>query len=181
MEEYIELLDHQGNFTGEKCLKSVAHKKGLLHATIHLWLYKANKVLIQKRVKTKATFPDLWDVSVAGHVHFGERPSQTVLRETQEELGLSLAFSEITFIGMHREKVVHKKDFIDNEWHYIYTAPLKKELSELHLQKDEVAEVQLMDWREAKENFLNPNKNYVPYTAAYFEIDKVLFPIINKQ
>ena len=54
MDEYIEEYDCQGNPTGKRILKSYAHKNGLLHSTIHLWLYTVKgDLLIQKRSKSK--------------------------------------------------------------------------------------------------------------------------------
>ena len=54
MEEFIELLNEDGTFSGIKSLKSEAHKKGLLHASVHIWIFDTNKnVIIQKRAMIK--------------------------------------------------------------------------------------------------------------------------------
>ena len=69
MEEWIDLMDTNGNYTGQKVLKSEAHQKGLFHPTAHIWFYTAEgQVLLQQRSETKKTFPLYWDVSVAGHI-----------------------------------------------------------------------------------------------------------------
>ena len=39
MDELIDILDSEGKFTGTSCLKSIAHKEGLYHATTHVWFY----------------------------------------------------------------------------------------------------------------------------------------------
>ena len=52
--EFIEIYTENGDPTGEKLLKSEIHKGGLIHATIHLWIFCCkNEILIQKRSKNK--------------------------------------------------------------------------------------------------------------------------------
>ena len=66
MDELIAVLDVKGNATGKTCLKSIVHKKGLYHATVHIWFYtNKGKVLLQQRAASKIIYPLLWDVSVA--------------------------------------------------------------------------------------------------------------------
>ena len=48
--EFIEIYTENGKPTGEKLLKSEIHKEGLVHATIHLWIFCCkDEILIQKR------------------------------------------------------------------------------------------------------------------------------------
>ncbi len=96
MDERVDILDEQGKPTGESCLKSEAHRNGLLHPTIHVWLYTPDgRVLIQQRGENKATHPLLWDVSVAGHVSAGEEVITAAIREVEEEVGLTISESTI--------------------------------------------------------------------------------------
>ena len=51
--EYIDIVDEQGNPTGEKVERSIAHSQGIRHRTAHIWIVrKVNgryQVLMQKR------------------------------------------------------------------------------------------------------------------------------------
>ena len=50
MDELIDILDDQGNLTGQNCLKSIAHQQGFNHATVHIWFYTfEGNVLLQQR------------------------------------------------------------------------------------------------------------------------------------
>ena len=81
--EFIEIYDFKGQKTGKKALKSFVHKTGLYHSTVHLWIYSiSGEVLIQKRSLNKILNPGVWDVSVAGHIHFDETYNDAVIRET---------------------------------------------------------------------------------------------------
>ncbi|WP_299063113.1 NUDIX domain-containing protein [uncultured Polaribacter sp.] len=82
MDELIDILTSEGKSTGKTALKSEAHKHGWFHATVHIWLFTADKkILLQKRAMTKKVFPGLWDISVAGHIGAGE----TVLSSAKEK------------------------------------------------------------------------------------------------
>ena len=89
-EELIDILDDDLSVI-RTCLKSEAHKNGWLHPTVHIWLYTdEGKILVQKRAKNKSSFPDLWDVSVAGHIMASEEAIISAVREIKEEIGLSV-------------------------------------------------------------------------------------------
>ncbi|MBT8324622.1 MAG: hydrolase, partial [Winogradskyella sp.] len=61
MDEIIDIVDQDGKPTGKSALKSIVHKEGLPHNTIHLWLYTDDgNILLQQRSHKKAIFPLLW-------------------------------------------------------------------------------------------------------------------------
>jgi len=64
------------------------HRDGDWHSSVHVWFVDSDKnVLIQLRSSFKDTFPNLWDVSCAGHIEGFNSPLETVLRECEEEVG----------------------------------------------------------------------------------------------
>ena len=141
MDEYIEKLDFNGLGTGKKILKSEAHKNGILHSTIHLWCIQPNgRVLFQKRHSQKENFPDYWDVSVAGHISFGEEPLEALRRECKEEIGLKTTRST-SFNWYFLPKHIIHSGFIDNEKHYVYLYVILNNELTFVLQKSEVSAV----------------------------------------
>jgi len=54
-----------------------------------LWITNGKGVLLQLRATQKKSFPNKWDISVAGHVDASESPLQAFQREYQEELGIN--------------------------------------------------------------------------------------------
>ena len=169
MDEYIELLDENGMPTGASCLKSVAHKYGYFHATVHIWFYTKNsEILIQKRQASKDTFPNLWDVSVAGHIPFGETPEQGAIREISEEIGLSISKKELIYFGTHSEKHKHNSNKIDHELHHIFFSLLTEPLQNLTIQEEEVAAIKLVSLDELKTMIYNTPHNFVPHSKDYF-------------
>ncbi|GAA3552843.1 NUDIX hydrolase [Snuella lapsa] len=170
MDELVDILDAHGSPTGRTCLKSVAHKRGYWHPCIHVWLYtKRGEVVIQKRVADKDTFPDLWDVSVAGHIGAGEVPLLAAQRELFEELGVDVKTGALEFIGNHTTDHMHNAMLIDREYHHVYITELTIPLSHLKLQAEEVSQIKLIAVDSLKKDLLDDrlNKKYVPYTKEY--------------
>lgn len=165
-------MDEHGKPTGKSCLKSEAHQKGLLHPTVHVWLYTIDgRILIQQRGKNKATHPLLWDVSVAGHVSAGENVVAAAIREVREEIGLTINETDLKSLGTF--KAVHKisEDFIDAELHHIYLCQLKSPLDQLVKQKNEVENLALLPlFKFAEETWgLASVGKYVPHGPTYYK------------
>ncbi|MCG1036380.1 NUDIX hydrolase [Polaribacter sargassicola] len=146
MDELIDILTPDGKPTGKTALKSEAHKNGWFHATVHIWLFTADeKILLQKRAMTKKVFPGLWDISVAGHIAAGEDVLTSAKREVLEEIGLQLSEKDFIKIGTRIHQVKHPNGIQDNEHHHVFIAELKKPISTLIIQKEEVDDIKLFD------------------------------------
>jgi len=146
MDELIDILTPEGKPTGEIALKSEAHKKGLFHATVHIWLFTSDeKIILQKRALSKKVFPGLWDISVAGHIVAGENVLNSAIREVKEEIGLQLQQEDLIKIGTRIHQVSHANGIQDNEHHHVFIAELKTSIKGLIIQEEEVAAIKLFD------------------------------------
>ncbi|WP_420322857.1 NUDIX hydrolase [Flagellimonas sp.] len=171
MDELIDILDEHGNPTGQSCLKSEAHRKGLFHPTIHVWFYTAEgEILFQKRAHDKDTFPSLWDVSVAGHIGAGEDILIAAVREIEEEIGLSVSSSDLERIGVFRSMHKHAETLIDNEFHHNFLCELKIPLEKLSRQESEVDDLQLIPIDVFKEKVEQGKfEGFVPHEKPYYQ------------
>ena len=152
MDELIDILTPEGKSTGKTALKSEAHKNGWFHATAHIWFFTSDKkILLQKRALTKKVFPGIWDISVAGHIGAGEEVLEGAKREVFEEIGLILEDKDFIKIGTRIHQVNHENGIQDNEHHHIFIAELKTPISELTMQPEEVAGLELWDLKVLKE------------------------------
>lgn len=168
MDELIDIVNSQGIPTGNTCLKSFAHQNGILHASVHIWLYTSDgKILIQKRKEDKDTFPNLWDVSVAGHMHAKELPIEAAVREVKEEINLTLDKQELKYIKICNEKHQHPNGIIDHEIHHVFIAQLNCDITDLTPQKEEVAALKLIDIQELENNYTHDDL-YVPHSKKYY-------------
>lgn len=173
MDEPIDLLDADGKYTGKTIMKSEAHRQGLFHPSIHVWLYTENgKILIQKRAKDKDTHPGLWDVSVAGHVGAGENVVISAIREIGEEIGLTVTERELYKLGVFKYRYQHRPDLVDCEFHHTFLCLLKVPLNVLRMQESEVEDLAMVDLATFRDVLANRTvrSKYVPYDPAYYAV-----------
>lgn len=171
MDEMIDILDSNGNFTGETGLKSEAHKHGWFHNTVHIWFYTTSrKILIQQRGKHKETHPLLWDVSVAGHVGAGEEIEIAAIREVKEEIGLTIPIGDLKKLGIFKSIQKHHEDLIDCEFHHTFLCALEEPLKNLQKQDSEIEDLKLIPIIQfAEETWgLAAQNKYVPHQVDYY-------------
>jgi len=172
-DEYINILTPEGILTSKKVLKSEAHRLGLWHASVHVWITNTKgEVLLQKRASNKDTFPNLWDVSVAGHLTFGDTPLKAALREVQEEIGITLDASCLEHIMSVRSIKNPTPLITDREFHHIYIAVWKDaipSIADFTLQQEEVAALRWISITALKQELKKKTIDFVPHEKDYLE------------
>ena len=162
--EYFDVLDEQGNKTGDIIERKEAHKKGICHRVIQVWVINSkNELLLQKRSANKDSCPNMWYVSLGGHIESKEDNKQTIIREFSEELGLDISsqIDKVKYLYTFKEIVVlNDGQFIDNEFFDVYLLKMDLDLSSLILQADEVSEVKFIGYKEFKQAVINKDKNF---------------------
>lgn len=151
MEEIFDILDENGEVTGETAPRSYVHRHGLYHRTAHIWLVKDGKVLLQRRSPCKDSFPGRLDISSAGHISAGEEPLDSAVRELAEELGITASPSELLLVGKisrHYVKRFYGEIFDDRELAFVYLFTGEFELPQIKIQQSEISEVGLYSFEE---------------------------------
>ena len=89
MEEYFEVLNEKGEYTGEVETREKCHKEGLWHKAVVVFIINSkNQVLLQKRSGTKKLWPNMWDVTAGGQVLEGEMGFQAERERLISLIGL---------------------------------------------------------------------------------------------
>ncbi|MGC1204054.1 MAG: NUDIX domain-containing protein [Flavobacteriaceae bacterium] len=173
MDEYIDIVDKNGNPTGESELKSVIHLKGYYHNTAHIWFYTNDgKILLSQRSAKKTICPLLWDVSVAGHIDAGESIEQAAIRETKEEIGLTISKNNLLKIGVFECFQSYENGINDNEFHHTFICELKVHISDLTPQEEEVASIKLVtsnDFQELINTIEKENNHFIASNKLYYQ------------
>jgi len=171
MDELVDILDEEGNFTGQTALKSVAHLEGLFHQTVHIWFCTSDgQLLLQQRGEKKDIHPLLWDVSVAGHIGTGEGIENAALREIEEEIGIAVAKADLFKIGLFKSVQQHTNGLLDCEFHHTFLSELNVSFKTLRPQETEVALLKLITLDDFSADVLE-GKNpyaYVPHSRNYY-------------
>lgn len=127
MEELIDVLDENGNKTGEILTRKQIHKKGLCHKIVVISIIdEKGNILMQQRSKNKSKNPGKWDVAVAGHVSSGQTSTEAAIRETLEEVGIKVKEKELEYVLTYKNKENVKEDYIDNQIYDCYIVKKKK-------------------------------------------------------
>lgn len=156
--EILDIVDEQGNPTGQTVERKKAHREGIRHRTAHVWLLRKRQkrveILLQKRSSDKDSFPGCYDISSAGHIPAGIDYIPSALRELQEELGVEAEASQLHFCGkryINYEEIFYGEPFVDNQVTQVYVLWLDCEAEEFTLQTEEVDEVKWFDLKECME------------------------------
>ena len=74
----------------------------LVMGNAHVWFWSEHDgkraILLQKRSKDRKRSPGKYHISAAGHINVDETPVDTAVRETQEEMGVTLDVSKLYFV-----------------------------------------------------------------------------------
>ena len=73
--------------------KMEAHRRGVLHQAISIFVFDGDMLLLQRRAWSKYHSGGLWANTCCSHPHFGETLDQCAERRLNEELGFSMPLS----------------------------------------------------------------------------------------
>lgn len=172
MDELIDIYNEDNEPLDVRKMKSEAHREGLWHRASHVWIYnKRGEILLQLRAKSKELNPLKWDVSAAGHISLGEKSIAAALRETKEELGLSIEANSLTFLKIAKEAGVYGS-IINKEFQYLYLLEFNGNEKDLVLQEEEVQEIRFVHMERIEKEINALPEKYVPHGKCWVEIIK---------
>ena len=88
--EIWDLYNERRELTGRDQIRGEEIPEGCYHLVVHVWIRNSRgEYLISQRSADRPTFPLKWEC-VGGSVLKGESSLEGALRETKEEVGLSL-------------------------------------------------------------------------------------------
>lgn len=153
MKEIIDLYNVNREHTGLTAVRGEKLPENTYRMVVHVCIFNSKgEMLIQKRADNIVRWPGMWDVSVGGGASAGDDSRSAAQRETAEELGLHIDFSD-------RRPVItiNFSDGFDD----FYTVQQDISIDDLHLQKEEVAEARWAS-REEIEGMIDDGI-FIPY------------------
>ncbi|AOH54781.1 NUDIX hydrolase [Peribacillus muralis] len=121
--------------------RSDVHRLGYWHEVFHCWFiineHGMDYIYLQLRSENKKDYPNLLDITAAGHLLADESVEDGV-REIKEEIGIEIAFEELVQLGVIEYCVV-KDNFIDKELANAFLYKSRNTLDDFTLQVEEVS------------------------------------------
>lgn len=181
--EMFDIVDENGEPTGETVERILAHSQGIRHRTSHVWLLRKRQgrteILLQKRSGDKDSFPGCYDISSAGHIPAGVDYVSSALRELKEELGEEAAPEELIYCGtryIRYMETFYGKPFRDNQVSKVYLLWRDKEAEDFVLQQEEIEKVKWFDFFECMELVKN---NAIPHCIMQEELEMIKAALVN--
>lgn len=175
--ELLDIVDRNGEPTGETVERETAHLEGIPHRTSHVWLLRKKgsrvQVLLQKRSRNKDSFPGCLDISSAGHIPAGCGFRESAVRELKEELGVMVPEEELIFCGiipLTKDGFFHGAPFHDRQISAVFVLWKDMEESEFILQKEELESVLWMDLEACMKAVL---ENSITHCMFYRELEMI--------
>lgn len=138
--ELINIFNEQREPIGVATREDV-HKYGYWHEVFHCWLLSQTEgvhcIYFQLRSDNKKDYPNLLDITAAGHLMANETVEDGI-REIKEEIGIDVSHRELISLGVFDYTVV-RNEFIDKELAHVYVHHYSGALDDFILQREEVA------------------------------------------
>jgi isopentenyldiphosphate isomerase len=110
--ELWDILDGAGNKTGRTVERGMPMKQNEYHLVVHVWIKNdKGEYLIQKRTANKS-YPLMWDIT-GGSAIAGEDSLSAAIRETKEEIGISLLRANGKQLYRIKRQHYNFPDFLD--------------------------------------------------------------------
>lgn len=139
MKEVLKIFDENKNEIGIADRDEV-HKKGYWHETFHCWFVEKNDdidyIYFQKRSNEKKDFPNLLDITAAGHIMSNETVYEGI-REVKEELGIDVKMKDLISLGVIEDSIV-TNSFVDREFANVFLYH-KEDTDHFNIQIEEVS------------------------------------------
>ncbi|WP_257348445.1 NUDIX hydrolase [Pseudalkalibacillus decolorationis] len=169
--ELINIFDENYNHVGIAPRDEV-HQKGYWHEAFHCWFVKIEDdteyIYLQIRSPQKKDYPNLLDITAAGHLLANETIEDGV-REVKEELGIDVYFEELVPVGVlkYSETI---GGIIDNEFANVFLYYSNNTFDDYQLQKEEVSGIVRVKLDDLQALWLGGKKEV---TVQGFELNAV--------
>lgn len=160
MAELCDVYDVNGNKTGEVFIRGEALREGQYQLAANMWIINSKlQILIQKRSKSKKSFPDIW-ATHGGSVGMGENSLNASIREAYEEIGIVIQAESIRYLTRN----INPNLIMDN-----YIVIQEFDIRSAVLQSEEVSEIK---WASLEEiEHMIKNKTFFEYPELPYVVD----------
>lgn len=179
-DEQIEEWDWEsGRPLGRAVSRKKAHKEGIPHEGVHLWILRTTRgfpeILFQHRASSKELYPGCLDITVGGHVIFGHNKNK-IQKESYEEIGIRPKNNEMIDLGYIRYEETSEIVF-HREFQRVYLLHDNRELFKYSFKDKEVDGIYAVKFSELKV-LLNGDSKFM---AEGYDGKKIIFIEVSRK
>lgn len=138
--EMLKTFDENGDQIGVATREEV-HRLGYWHEVFHCWFVGREEdksvIYLQLRSDQKQDYPNLLDITAAGHLMVEETVADGI-REIKEEIGIDVSYDELEALGTLMYSV-EREGFIDREIANLFLYKYDQTFEDFSLQQEEVS------------------------------------------
>ena len=146
--------------------KLEAHRLGLLHDAVSVFVFDGEAMLLQRRAAAKYHCGGLWANACCTHPDWGERLEQSARRRLREELGVDLALSEA---GETTYRADVGKGLVEHERVRLFTASADAASLAVSPDPDEVSEVRWATRSDLMAEVARDPGAFAPWLRIYLD------------
>lgn len=179
--EYIDIYDEFGKKLDKSEQRELAHKRGLLHKAVHVWILNdKNELLLQRRSPDKKVYPNMLDISFAGHVSSGENSLDAIIREGKEEIGIDIELEKLDYIFSYKTYISFDNgSYIENEIDDVFIYRDNIKIEDCTFMDNEVIELKYINYMEIEKMWKEKNTELVDHQEEYMMLFYILHKKIN--
>ena len=144
--------------------KLEAHRRGLRHPAVSIFVNRRGSTLLQKRAAGKYHTPGLWANACCTHPEWGEDPAVCTARRLKEELGVEGL--KLQPSGRIEYRAALEQGLVEHEVVDLFTAEAGPELR-LRPDPAEVAETRWIEASELRREILAVPSRFAPWLRIY--------------
>lgn len=144
--------------------KMEAHRRGLLHDAISVFLFDGDHVLLQRRAAGKYHCGGQWANACCTHPDWGEDAAASARRRLKEELGVDIALSEV---GETTYRADVGGGLIEHERVRVFRGEADRNTLEFDLNPDEVGAVRWVSLNALRKEAVVAPETLTPWLRIY--------------
>lgn len=146
--------------------KMQAHIDGLFHLAVSVFVFNADRLLIQKRASTKYHCGGQWANTCCTHPHWQEEARSCAERRLIEELGFSVPLTEKRVVEYAADV---GQGLREHEKVTMFTGTLSRGANVIRLNRDEVEDIRWVTASDLRSEIADTPEAFTPWLRIYVE------------